>query len=320
MKHILQFTFFFFFALLCFTNTQAQEDIRFSNYKSNRLFYNPAYAGTTNFMEGILAYRKQWVDIEGAPETGSISFQAPINYTHSGIGMVAYSNKFGIQTDMGIFANYGYHIQIGLKANLSMGIQAGFIHKQYNWGELTFYDPYLNSDISTSDPIVSDGTESNWLPNFGLGFYYYTPDYYFSLSIPRLLSNDQISTGGISNSMSFDAKSTYYYLGAGITKPLNRQIDFSPSAFFVGSQKTSNLLSINLDFEHESGISAGAGYRSDSSWAALLGYQLSQKLKFSYSYEKSFGNSASYKNTTHEIILNYNLSLRKSQITSPRYF
>ncbi|WP_372751194.1 PorP/SprF family type IX secretion system membrane protein [Labilibaculum sp.] len=320
MEHILKFTFFSLFVFMCFTNSQAQEEIRFSNYKANQLFYNPAYAGTTGFMEGVLGYRKQWVDIEGAPETASLSFQAPINYTNSGLGIVAYNNKLGIQSDVAIFINYGYHIQIGFKGNLSMGLQAGFIHKQYNWGDLTFYDPYINSEISASDPIVSDGTESSWVPNFGLGFYYYTPDYYLSLSIPRLLTNDQISTGGISNNMSFDAESTFYYLGAGIKKSLNQEIDFSPSIFFVGSQKTSNLLSVNLDFEHESGISAGAGYRSDSSWAALLGYQFNQKMKFSYSYEKSFGNSTSNSNTTHEIILNYNLSLRKSQITSPRYF
>jgi len=41
----------------------AQEDIRFSNFSYNRLFYNPAYAGSSRFMEAVIAYRNQWVDV-----------------------------------------------------------------------------------------------------------------------------------------------------------------------------------------------------------------------------------------------------------------
>lgn len=306
--------------LLCSLKLQAQEEIRFSNFKYNRLFYNPAYAGSSGFMEGVLAYRNQWVGIEGSPETASVSFQAPINYTNSGVGVVAYRNQFGIQSDVAIFLNYAYHIQISHEGKLGMGLQAGFINKQINWAELDFYDPNISSNLQQSDNIVPDKNISTWVPNFGVGFYYYTPDYYFSLSIPRLLSNDQPSTEGITNNVSFDSKSLFYYLGAGATLPINREIDFSPSVLFVGSHKTSNLINVNLDFMHDSGVSVGAGYRSDGTWAGLLGYQLSQKLRFSYSYEKSFGNYPTKGYTNHEIILNYNLSLRKSQITSPRYF
>ncbi|PKQ65594.1 hypothetical protein BZG02_00900 [Labilibaculum filiforme] len=313
----MKYSFLFIFFLFCSVNIQAQEEIRFSNHKYNRLFYNPAYAGNTGFMEAVLAYRNQWVGVDGSPETALVSFQAPINYTNSGVGLVAYQNKFGIQSDIAIFLNYAYQIQISHEGKLSMGLQAGFINKQVNWTELTFYDP---NPSSANDALIPDNNISTWVPNFGLGFYYYTPDYYFSLSIPRLLSNDQPSTEGISNNMNFDSKSLFYYLGAGINLPINSEIDFAPSVLFVGSHKTSNLININLDFIHNSGVSVGAGYRSDGTWAGLLGYQLTQKLRFSYSYEKSYGNYPTKGYTNHEIILNYNLSLRKSQITSPRYF
>ena len=101
---------------------QAQEDIRFSNHKHNRLFYNPAYAGSSPFMEAVLAYRNQWVGVEGSPETAMLSFQAPINYTNSGIGAIVYRNKFGIQSDIGVFVNYAYHLQINHDSKLSMGL------------------------------------------------------------------------------------------------------------------------------------------------------------------------------------------------------
>ncbi len=320
MNYKLKSSLLLIFVFFCSVHIQAQEEIRFSNHKFNRLFYNPAYAGNTGFMEAVLAYRNQWVGVEGSPETALVSFQAPINYTNSALGAVAYRNKFGIQSDIAIFLNYAYQIQISHKGKLSMGLQAGFINKQINWAELTFYDPNISSNLQESDNIVPDKNISTWVPNFGLGFYYFTPDYYFSLSIPRLLSNDQPSTEGISNNVSFDSKALFYYLGAGVTLPINREIDFAPSVLFVGSHKTSNLINVNFDFIHDSGVSIGAGYRSDGTWAGLFGYQLTQKLIFSYSYEKSFGNYPTKGYTNHEIILNYNLSLRKSQITSPRYF
>lgn len=305
------------FLLLSAMKVVAQEEIRFSNHKYNRLFYNPAYAGSTGFMEGVLAYRNQWVGVDGSPETAIASVQAPINYTNSGIGAIAYYNNFGIQSDIGAFVNYAYHLKLSHTSKLSMGLQAGFINKQIKWTELTFYDPSPDSSI---DPIIPQNNISTWVPNFGLGFYYYTDDYFLGLSIPRLLSNNQPSTEGFSDNMSFDSKSLFYYFSAGASLPISREIKFSPSLLFTASHKTSNVLNVNIDFEHGSGVSIGAGYRTDGAWAGLLGYQLTQKLRFSYSYEKSFGNYPTNTYTNHEIILNYNLSLRKSQITSPRYF
>ncbi len=307
----------FVLILLCSIQLQAQEDIRFSNHKYNRLFHNPAYTGSNRFMEAVLAYRNQWVGVDGSPETAMLSFQAPINNTKSGLGTIAYRNQFGIQSDIGVFVNYAYHLEINHDTKLSMGLQAGFVNKQINWTELTFYDP---NPSSPNDAIIPDNNLSTWVPNFGVGFYYHSHDYYFSLSVPRLMANNQPSTEGISNNVSFDSKSLFYYLGAGTKLPINTEIDFVPSVLYVASHRTSNIVSFNANFMHNSGLSLGAGYRSDKTWAGMLGYQISEKLLFSYSYEKSFGKYSSKGYTNHEIILNYNLSLRKSRITSPRYF
>ncbi|RKE03836.1 PorP/SprF family type IX secretion system membrane protein [Marinifilum flexuosum] len=295
----------------------AQEDIRFSNFSYNRLFYNPAYAGSSRFMEAVIAYRNQWVDVEGSPETAVLSIQAPVNYTNFGLGAVVYNNRFGIQKDNAVFLNYAYHLQVSLEGTLSMGIQAGFINKQINWTELTTYDPNFPSP---DDPAFPDQDISTWVPSFGIGFYYYTPKYYIGFSAPRLLSNDQPDTEGFSDNMKFKFKNTVYYLGGGATFPLNPELTFKPSVLVVGSYSGTTTALANFDMVHESGVSLGLGYRTDDSWAGSIGYQLSQKLRFSYSYEKYFGKYRSKGFTNHEIILNYNLSLKKSKITSPRYF
>ncbi|GAB7088360.1 PorP/SprF family type IX secretion system membrane protein [Marinifilum fragile] len=303
--------------LLPIFKSWAQEDIRFSNFSYNRLFYNPAYAGSSRFMEAVLAYRNQWVDVEGSPETTVLSIQAPVNYTNFGLGAVVYNNRFGIQKDNAVFFNYAYHLQVSIEGTLSMGIQAGFINKQINWTELTTYDPNFPS---LDDPAFPNQDISTWVPNFGIGFYYYTPKYYLGFSAPRLLSNDQPASEGFSDNMKLKFKNTVCYLGAGATLPINPEFEFKPSALVISSYSGTTTAMANFDMLHESGISFGLGYRTDDSVAGNIGYQLSQKLSFSYSYEKYFGKYQSKGFTNHEIILNYNLSLKKSKITSPRYF
>ncbi|NOU60239.1 PorP/SprF family type IX secretion system membrane protein [Marinifilum caeruleilacunae] len=305
------------FLLLPILQVRAQEDIRFSNYSYNRLFYNPAYAGSTGFMEAVLAYRNQWVDIEGSPETAVLSVQAPVNFSKFGLGAVVYNNRFGIQKDNAVFLNYAYHLQVSFEGVLSMGIQAGVVNKQINWTDLTTYDPNFPSP---DDPAFPDQDISTWVPNFGIGFYYYTPKYYIGLSTPRLLSNDQPATEGFSDNMKFKLKNTVFYLGGGVNFPIGQELKFKPSLLVISSYSGVTTAMTNFELEHESGVSAGVGYRTDDSWAGILGYQLNPKLRFSYSYEKYFGIYGSKGYTNHEIILNYNLSLRKSRITSPRYF
>ncbi|MGQ1908513.1 PorP/SprF family type IX secretion system membrane protein [Marinifilum sp. RC60d5] len=317
MEKTIKAIIFFGCFLLCAMQSVAQEDIRFSNYSYNRLFYNPAYAGSSRFMEAVLAYRNQWVDVEGSPQTAVLSVQAPVNYAKFGLGAVVYNNQFGIQKDNAVFLNYAYHLQVSYKGTLSMGIQAGFINKQIKWTELTTYDPNFTSP---DDPAFPDSDVSTWVPNFGIGFYYYTPKYYIGFSAPRLLSNDQPSSEGFSNNMKFKAGNIPLYIGAGTKTDLSSEIKFAPSILLVKSYSADVTANINLDFIHDSGVSIGAGYRSDNSWAGLVGYQLSQKLRFSYSYERYFGKYQAKGFTNHEIILNYNLSLKKSRITSPRYF
>ncbi|RUT73247.1 PorP/SprF family type IX secretion system membrane protein [Ancylomarina longa] len=317
MNRLIKILIFWICYQFSISSVMAQENLRFSNYNYNRLFYNPAYAGTSRFMEAVIAYRNQWVGIEGSPETALVSVQAPVNYTNFGLGAIFYNNKFGIQQDNAIFLNYAYHFQVSYNGILSLGVQAGFVNKQIKWTNLTRFDPNFPSP---NDPAFPSQDISTWVSNFGIGLYYYTPEYFISFSAPRLLSNNQPSTEGLSNNLTFDVKQIHFFLGAGINLPINNEINFVPSLLLTSSYSSSTNMNMNFDFIHESGVSIGMGYRSDDSWAALIGYQLNPKLRFSYSYEKSFGKYRSKGFTNHEIILNYNLSLKKSQITSPRYF
>ena len=65
------------FAFLTFLDVSAQQDPNYTQYMYNMSVINPAYAGSKETMSGGLLYRKQWVNIEGSPETATFFLHTP---------------------------------------------------------------------------------------------------------------------------------------------------------------------------------------------------------------------------------------------------
>ena len=61
----------------CF-DSQAQQDPHYTQYMYNMNVINPAYAGSKENLSIGMLYRKQWVGIEDAPTTATLSGHTPI--------------------------------------------------------------------------------------------------------------------------------------------------------------------------------------------------------------------------------------------------
>ena len=81
-------------ALSGITGVQAQQDPNYTQYMYNMSVMNPAYAGSKENMTGGLLYRKQWVEIEGAPTTGTFFINSPVG-KNVGLGLSAINDKIG---------------------------------------------------------------------------------------------------------------------------------------------------------------------------------------------------------------------------------
>jgi type IX secretion system PorP/SprF family membrane protein len=66
-----------FLGALGFIN--AQQEPMYTQYMFNSLSFNPAYAGSHEYMSIRLLYRNQWVDFEGAPESQTFTIHSPVN-------------------------------------------------------------------------------------------------------------------------------------------------------------------------------------------------------------------------------------------------
>ena len=64
----------------------AQQDAQYTQFMFNKLAYNPAYAGSIESPTLTAIYRKQWIGLEGSPETQVLSYTQRMLYNRGGIG------------------------------------------------------------------------------------------------------------------------------------------------------------------------------------------------------------------------------------------
>ena len=102
-----------FLLMLCL-KSNAQFDQKFTQYMNNEMFINPAYTGTREYTAITLAYRNQWVGVDGAPKTQTFSIHSPIKEGW-GLGISALNEEIGITHQLKFNGSYAYQIKINRK-------------------------------------------------------------------------------------------------------------------------------------------------------------------------------------------------------------
>jgi type IX secretion system PorP/SprF family membrane protein len=291
----------------------------FSQYMFNGLVINPAYAGSREVMSTSLMYRKQWLGIEDAPESTSLSWHFPVPKLKLGLGLFAMMEQEDIQKRTQIFGNFAYQLMLG-KGKLALGLKAGIL--------------FQNSDLSKvisqlddpTDPYFSDRYPQNkTFINFGAGAYYYTRRFYAGASIP-LMADYRIDT--VSYDYSFTLSPSYYniYLTTGGLVVNTDVFKWKPSMLLKYDMETGNMqVDLNTSFILFSDfLWIGASYRTDleKTGPALIGlleFTIGDRWSIGYSYDYSLSGLNSYLNGTHEISVRYEL-FKRIAADNPRYF
>jgi type IX secretion system PorP/SprF family membrane protein len=111
-----------------------------SQYVLNPLSINPAYAGNRGALNIAAFYRRQWTGIAGAPETMTLSADAPFLDSKLGLGFIITNDKIGVTKETHFLTNYSYKINMD-KGNLSLGLGAGLMTTNTAWSDLVVLDP-----------------------------------------------------------------------------------------------------------------------------------------------------------------------------------
>lgn len=299
---------FALFLFLCISaiTLSAQQDALYSQYLFNGLAVNPACAGSKPYLSTAAFYRQQWVKIEGAPKTISLSAHAPFKQKN-GWGASLENDRIGLVNQTRISLDYAYSIPTRI-GRLGMGLRGSVLN--YNGA---FSQAQL---IQENDQAFSNNINI-WRPNFGFGIYLNNERYFAGISVPHLLNtklaNDEID-------ISAARESRHYYLTAGYVFSLSPSLKLRPSilARYVANAPVQADISTSLICYDM--LSIGAGYRTHSSVYATAMVQINKKFRMGYSFDYATTSLNQYTSGTHEIMLGYDMIKEVNKVVTPRFF
>lgn len=294
---------------LSFIDTQAQQDPHYTQYMYNMNVINPAYAGSKENLSFGLLYRKQWVEIEDAPSTFSLSGSMPVG-DKTGAGLSIISDKIGPVQETNLYGDFSYTLKLAGEHKLAFGIKAG----------ATFQKIGLNSQIASSLAVPTDGAfaedTSNTNLNIGSGIFYYTNKYYVAFSVPNLLNSAHLDYNGLK----YGSETSHYFLTGGYVFDLSPNTKFKPFAMIKSAFGAPVSFDISTNFLFNEKFEVGATYRRQDSFGAMVNYAISPSLRVGYAYDHIISDLKITTPSSHEFILLFDLSFSKKVSQSPRYF
>lgn len=307
---------------------QAQQSIQFSQYLFNGLAVNPAYAGYKEDWTVNLSSRIQWVGINDAPKTGTVSVDGLTNSTNQniGLGLIATFDKLGPESTSSIYLNYAYRLRLDEDDTKRLSFGIGFGAIQYRLDGTKF------NATDDGDANIPAGTQSNVTPDFRFGVYYYSPKVYFGASVFNLLSG---LGNAVDHLQQYKQARTVYLMG-GTMIPLSPFIDLKPSLMIKEDFKGPTNMDVSNYVVFNKTVWLGASYRTGINlWnksnlqsgldktdavAAIIQFYASNHFRIGYSYDFTTSKLASSQSGSHELSLSISFPGKNQRVVSPRYF
>ena len=296
---------FFYLALMLPSIAVAQQLPMYSQYMFNGLTINPAYAGTSDALNVSSQMRWQWTGLEGAPRTTTVSAHAPVQRKKIGLGFVVSRDEIAVFRQTSVFGMYAYRLQVGT-GYLSMGLQGGFTAFRADYSKVYT----LNPDATFQD------TYSQFMPNAGAGVFYYNSLFYAGLSAPLLVAN-QVANGDAE----VFTQRRHYFFSSGAVFKLSDRVKVKPNILVKMVDGSPLSVDYNINFLLNDIVWVGASVRPPESVCFLTEVNLNKRFRIGYSYDyitQPMLRSAT--TASHEVLLNYKISLVKNGVVTPRYF
>lgn len=287
---------------------QAQQDPQYTQYMYNMNVVNPAYAGSFDGIAIGALYRSQWVGLEGAPKTGTITIHAPVG-EKVGLGLSLINDEIGPVRETNAYADFSYTLQLGGNTKLALGIKTGATFHSIGLIDLEridLVDPFLEENINEVTP------------NVGAGLYLYQPDiYYVSVSMPNMLNSVHLDAA---NGRQIGSETQHLFAAAGYVINLSDNFKLKPHGLVKFAFDAPLSFDVNANVFMYDVLEVGVGYRLDDSFSGMVNFMISPNLRIGYAYD-SIQSELNYSTSaSHEIFINFDFSFIKKVSRSPRYF
>jgi type IX secretion system PorP/SprF family membrane protein len=285
----------------------AQQDAQYTQYMYNTINVNPAYAGTRGALSIFALHRTQWVGLDGAPVTNTVSLNTPFNNSKLGLGVSIVNDEIGPSTNNSISADISYYIPVSESYKLSFGIK----------GTVNIF----NIDVTKLNPTDSSDPEfqnidNEFSPNIGAGLYLHSQKAYLGFSIPNFVETDAYND----NDVAIYKEKINYYLIGGYVFDLSSSIKFKPTFMAKMTDGAPLQLDVSGNFMFNEKFTVGVAYRWSASLSAMVGFQITDGLYLGYAYDFETTELDNYNSGSHEIFLRFEMFKKNSKILTPRFF
>ena len=282
-------------ALLFSGTIIAQQANNFAFYKNQMNVINPAYAGIDNQTLISGSIRSQWTGVKEAPNTQAVSFGTPLG-KNLGFGISVLNDQTFIEQQTSVGIDLSYLVKLSATTDLYFGVKAGGNSFNINSSGLEFY----SVDV---DPTFA--SINSFTPNVGVGAVLKSEKYFFSLSVPKLVSFKDVKNDDGYAMVSTNRPQVYASGGYDFNLNTTGSLVLKPSfmARYTSAAPVSvdfnTMLMINNNFE------IGGLYRTDKAVAAMASITLSKRLAVGFAYEVSSRSELASARNTNEIYLRF---------------
>jgi type IX secretion system PorP/SprF family membrane protein len=291
----------------------AQQDPQYTQYMYNTQVINPGYVGTRDVFSFGGLYRAQWVGLDGAPKTVTLTGHGPIGYSNVGLGLSIVRDEIGPSLQTFMTVDFSYKLQVSDESHISFGIKGGGSLLDIDFTKLNIYDP---------GDAFERNIDNRFSPQIGAGAYFYTEKLYVGLSVPNFLETEYFETGSIENetSSSVYRERMHYYFMAGYLHELSSEVIFKPALLTKAVAGAPLQVDISANFLFFDKLTLGASYRLSAAVSGLVGFQLSDSMFLGFAFDTDTTLIRAYNKGSYEFFMRYEIFKPRERIYTPRFF
>lgn len=287
----------------------AQQDPVYTQYLTNMLSIQPAYAGITGVLTISALSRAQWVGWEGAPNSNTLIVHFPMYSSNVGLGLSVVNDRWGPILQNGMYADYSYRVMLRNRQYLAFGFKFGV--STYH---ARFTDLIINDQI---DPSFAQNVDFKILPNAGMGFLWHSDIFFLGFSVPKFFKNNIMDD---SDQRVYREVIHFYGMG-GYVFTLSENVKFKPTILFRWSEQTPSYADFGANVLFYDKFWFGGTYRFRNSYALSFQYNVNSQLRFGYSFDMTTFHENMINSGTHEFTINYEFQSTRRRSRYPvRYF
>ncbi|TCP21469.1 type IX secretion system PorP/SprF family membrane protein [Tenacibaculum skagerrakense] len=270
----------------------------------NPFLISPAYAGIGSGLQVRLNGVSQWIGVENAPDTQSLSLEARLAERFGG-GLTMFNDQNGFTSQKGVRLSLASHLTLSnvYDSFLSFGLSYSFIQFGID-----------TSENNTPQPVPDRVLNSS---NFDISMLYRFDRFAFSANVVNLLDKniEDFSTGEPRVLRRYSVYTNYNHR-------INRDTELEPSAFveyFEASKRSRTDLNVKLRKKIFNGyVWGGLSYTflndqffTPNAIAPLFGIK-KDKFYVSYGFSITVNEIVGFNNGTHMITLGFDYDRRPS--------